>query len=184
METKHVHETNPKRTIITVVIFIVIIVAGLLTVSNPHLKYVLSPQQTVELVAWEEDIFLPYELEDIFSGANDTTILVDIRDRFEFGKGHIPGAENISANILLQKDNIRRLKKLEKDGMTIVIYSDDQLKANGPWMVFQQLGFENVKILKINPTRFTFIYHLFIQPFSQPLNRKNLIKCRFGHIIN
>ena len=147
MDKKHVHETNPKRTFVTVIIFIVIIVAGLLTIRNPHLKYSLSPQQTVDLVAWEEDILLPYELEDIFNGTNDSTILVDIRDRFEFGRGHIPGAENISAVTLLEKDNIRRMKQLREDGMTIVIYGDDQLHANGPWMVFQQLGFDNVRIL-------------------------------------
>lgn len=147
MKKKHVHETNPKRTFITVIIFIVIILAGLLTISNPHLKYVLSPQQTVDLVAWDEQVFFPYELEDVFSGAVDTVILIDIRDRFEFGRGHIQGAENISAISLLEKDNIRRLKQLQKEGMTIVIYGNDQLQANGPWMVFQQLGFDNVRIL-------------------------------------
>jgi len=147
MEKKHVHETNPKRTFVTVIIFIVIIVTGLLTISNPRLKYALSPQQTVDLVAWEEAVLFPYELEDIFNGTIDTILLIDIRNRFEFGKGHIPGSENISAVTLLERDNIRRLKKLQKEGMTLVIYGDDQLQANGPWMVFQQLGFDNVRIL-------------------------------------
>lgn len=147
MEKKHVHETNPKRTFITVVIFIVIIIAGLLTIRDPHLRYVLNPQQTVELVTWEEQVFFPYEIEDILNGTVDTIVLIDIRNRFDFGKGHIPGAENISANTLLEKDNIRRLKKLHKENMTVVIYGEDQLQANGPWMVFQQLGFENVRFL-------------------------------------
>ncbi len=144
---KHVHETNPKRTFVTVVIFIAVIVVGLLTLTSPKLKYVLSPDETIELVTLGEQVMYPYELEDIFSGAIDTVILIDIRDRFEFGRGHIKGAENISAITLLKQDNIKRLEQLKEDGMTVVIYGNDQLQANGPWMVFRQLGFDNVKIL-------------------------------------
>jgi 3-mercaptopyruvate sulfurtransferase SseA len=147
MENKHVHETNPKRTIIAVVIFIAVIVVGLLTIRSPKLKYSLNPQQTVELVTQEEHFMYPYELEDIFSGAIDTVILIDIRDRFEFGRGHIEGAENIAAITLLNQDNIKRLEQLKEDGMTVVIYGNDQLQANGPWMVFRQLGFDNVRLL-------------------------------------
>jgi 3-mercaptopyruvate sulfurtransferase SseA len=29
----------------------------------------------------------------------------------------------------------------------VVLYGDDQLQANGPWMLFRQVGFDNVKIL-------------------------------------
>jgi rhodanese-related sulfurtransferase len=89
----------------------------------------------------------PYELEDIFSGAIDTVVLIDIRDNFEFGRGHIEGAENIAAITLLSEDHIKRLEQLKEDGMTVVIYGNNQLEANGPWMVFSQLGFDNVKVL-------------------------------------
>ncbi len=147
MDKRHVHETNPKRTFVTVIIFVVVIVVGLLTIRSPKLKYELSPSQTVELVTSEEHVMYPYELEDIFSGAIDTVILIDIRNKFEFGRGHIDGAENISAITLLSQDNIKRLKQSMDNGMTIVIYGNNQLEANGPWMVFRQLGFDNVKVL-------------------------------------
>ena len=111
------------------------------------MKYVLTPQQTVELVTLEEHVMYPYELEDIFSGAIDTVVLIDIRNSFEFGRGHIEGAENISAISLLDQDNMKRLTKLKENGMTVVIYGNNQLEANGPWMVFSQLGFDNVKVL-------------------------------------
>lgn len=147
MEIKHVHETNPKRTFITVIIFIAVIVVGLLTLRSPKLKYALSPQETVDLVTQGEHFMYPYELEDIFSGDVDTVILIDIRDKFEFGRGHIEGAENISAITLLSQDNIKRLNQLKEDGMTVVIYGNDQLQANGPWMVFRQIGFDNISVL-------------------------------------
>ena len=147
MEKQHVHETNPKKTFFTVIIFLVIIIIGLITIRKPDLKYQLNPQQTVELVTLGEYVMYPYELEDILSGAIDTVLLIDIRDRFEFGRGHIEGAENISAITLLTHENIQRLEQLKEDGMTVVVYGNDQLQANGPWMLFRQLGFDNVKIL-------------------------------------
>ena len=147
MDKKHIHETNPKRTAITLVIFVIVIIVGLITIRSPRLKYSLDPNQTVELAVMDEHGFFPYDLEDIFNGNNDTTIVIDIRNRFIYGQGHIPGSENISAYTLLENDNIRRLKQLQEDGLTIVIYGEDQLEANGPWMVFQQLGFDNIKYL-------------------------------------
>jgi rhodanese-related sulfurtransferase len=147
MEKRHIHETNPWRTFITVVIFIAVIVVGLLTIRKPKLSYVLTPQQTVDLIVLEEHVMYPYELEDILYGDIDTVILIDIRDKFEYGRGHIEGAENISAITLLTQENLKKLKQTMDNGMTIVVYGNDQLQANGPWMVFRQLGFDNVKVL-------------------------------------
>ena len=31
--------------------------------------------------------------------------------------------------------------------LLLCLYGEDQLQANGPWMLFRQVGFENVKIL-------------------------------------
>lgn len=147
MEKKHVHETNPWRTAIALIFFVLIIVIGLITIQKPRLNYALTPQQTVKMAVKGKAVFYPYELEDVINGANDTVVLIDIRDKFTFGQGHIPGAENISALALLDEDNIRRLTQFKNDGVAVVIYDNNQLSANGPWMVFQQLGFDNVRIL-------------------------------------
>jgi len=45
MEKKHIHETNPKRTIVTAIIFVVIIVVGLLTVRSPLFIKCITSQQ-------------------------------------------------------------------------------------------------------------------------------------------
>ncbi len=143
----HIHELNPKKTIIALSVFIVVIVIGLSSISGPRLEYKLSPAETIELITWEEGYVYPYELEDILGGVVDTVILIDIRNNFDFSRGHIPGAENISAIELLNEENISRLKKLKKEGMCVMIYGDSQLHANGPWMIYRQLGFNNVKLL-------------------------------------
>ena len=47
MDKKHVHETNPKRTFVTVIIFIVVIVVGLLTIKSDTPIAERSHHQTI-----------------------------------------------------------------------------------------------------------------------------------------
>lgn len=143
----HIHELNPRKTTITLVLFVIVIIVGLVTITRPRLKYELTVQETIDMVTYEYGYVYPYELEDVLSGAVDTVILIDIRNTFDYSRGHINGAENISAVELLSKENIARLKKLKKDGICVVLYGETLLHANAPWMVFRQLGFDNVKAL-------------------------------------
>ena len=143
----HIHELNPKKTIIALAIFVIVIIVGLVSITSPRLTYTLTPVQTVELVAWEDGYVFPYELEDVLSGAVDTVILIDIRNTFDYSRGHIQDAENISAVALLNKENIKRLKKLQEDGFRVIIYGETLQHANGPWMIYRQLGFDNVVAL-------------------------------------
>ncbi len=143
----HVHELNPKRTAIALVLFALVIVVGLITMTNPRLKYALTPAETIKMVSLDEGFFYPYQLAGMLSGHADTVLLIDLRNAFEYGRGSIPRAENISAVELLNEENIERLEQLKNDGVSVVVFADSQLDANGPWMVLRQLGFENVKIL-------------------------------------
>jgi len=147
MSNKHVHETNPKRTVIVMVVFVAVIVIGLLSLKTPRLTYALTPGQTLDLVLSGKGYVRPWQLVPVLNGTVDTVILIDIRNKFEYGKGHIKGAENISAYDLTNDENITRLKEFRKKGMAVVLYGNTQLEANGPWMVFRQLGFDNVMLL-------------------------------------
>ncbi len=143
----HVHELNPRKTLVTVIIFVLIIIVGFLTLKKPRFKYKLSLEQTVELAHDYEAGFHPFELADVLGKKTNNVVFIDIRDRFSYGQGHIPGAENISAYDLSEPKNIKHLKELQDKEMTVVLYGNDQLQANGPWMWFRQVGFDNVKIL-------------------------------------
>ena len=144
----HVHELNPKRTIITMIIFVVVIVVGLLTLTNPRLKYKISPTEAISIVTNANQGIDASKIDNLLSASNNPTILIDIRNNYDYARGHIASANNISAVELLSKDNIKWLKKLKDNKTTVVIYGDSPLQANGPWMVFQQLGFNNVTFLK------------------------------------
>ncbi|MCG6186620.1 rhodanese-like domain-containing protein [Maribellus maritimus] len=143
----HIHELNPWRTLIAVVIFVVILLAGFVTMTKPLLTYHLDMNESIQQLSDENAYFYPWELDGFIKKEAQNVVLFDIRDNFIFGQGHIPGAENISANDLTQEDNVERLEKLNEMGVTVVLYGENQLQANGPWMLFRQVGFDNVKIL-------------------------------------
>ncbi len=143
----HVHELNPWKTIIALSVFAIILLIGLLTMSKPLLTYNLDIHESLEDLNRKDACFYPWELSGFLNNEMHTVVLFDIRDNFTFGQGHIPGAENISANDLTREESIKRLKDLKEKNITVVLYGDDQLQANGPWMLFRQAGFSNVKVL-------------------------------------
>ena len=143
----HIHELNPWRTLIAVSVFIVILIIGFITMRKPLITYKSDLQESVEQLKQPDAYFYPWELDGFVKKETKSIVLFDIRDNFVFGQGHIPGAENISANDLTEEKNIERLEELNRMGITVVLYGEDQLQANGPWMLFRQAGFSNVKIL-------------------------------------
>jgi len=143
----HVHDLNPKKTLIVMMAFVVLLVVGFLTMHKPLLDYTLDIKQSLAVLNDESACFQPSELEAVLNQQTKNVVLIDIRDRFTFGQGHIPGAKNISAYELSQPKNIELLKEYQQNGTTVVLYGTDLLQVNGPWMLFQQVGFDNIKIL-------------------------------------
>ena len=143
----HIHETNPWRTLTALSIFVVILIIGFITMSKPMIPYKLDMKQSLEEVKNADALFYPWQLSSFLNKETNDIVLFDIRDNFVFGQGHIPGAENLSAQELTREESIERLKELKDKNITVVLYGEDQLQANGPWMLFRQVGFTNVKVL-------------------------------------
>ena len=143
----HVHELNPWRTLIALSAFVIILIVGFVTMRKPLLTYKLDMKQSVQQLDNPEAYFYPWQLENFLQKKMQNVVLYDIRNNFTYGQGHIPGAENLSANDLSQKESIKRLEELKDKNVTVVLYGNDQLQANGPWMLFRQVGFDNVKVL-------------------------------------
>lgn len=142
-----IHESNPWKTLIALSAFIVILIVGFITMSKPLLTYKLDMKQSLEEVKKADVCFYPWQLNSFLTEETKKVVLFDLRDNFVFGQGHIPGAENLSAQDLTKKESIERLEDLKDQGITVVLYGEDQLQANGPWMLFRQVGFNNVKVL-------------------------------------
>ena len=143
----HVHELNPWRTLIVVTIFVIIIIVGFFTLPKPLIAFKLDMNQSINELNKKDALFSPSQLDSFLTNKMEKIVLFDIRDNFIYGQGHIPGAENMSANDLAQEESIQRLEELKKQNYTVVLYGEDQLQANGPWMLFRQAGFGNVKVL-------------------------------------
>ncbi len=143
MEFKH-----PNRSFVAfVVIFILVIVIGLLTLNKPDLKYRCTPDETLAHLMLNEDEIYPEDLVGIIEMEEPAYVIVDLRSPYEFIKGHISSALNIPTNSLLDKENLKEFKQYARDSVTVILYGQTQLEANGPWMILKQIGFNNFKVL-------------------------------------
>lgn len=143
MEFKH-----PNRSFVAFVLtFIFVIVAGLLTINRPDLSFEITAEDTIEILMNNEDELFPEDLVGIIEMQDPAYIIVDLRNPYEFITSHISGAVNIPSNTLLDKDNLRFFDDCVADSLTMVFYGQDQLEANGPWMILKQMGYNNIKVL-------------------------------------
>jgi len=143
----HVHELNPWRTLIALSIFVVVLIVGFLTMNKPFVTFEKDMEQSLADLNQADALFYPWQLETFINKQDKNIVLFDIRDRFIYGQGNIPGSENISSHDLTMTESIERLKELKEKNITVVLYGNDLLEANGPWMLFRQVGFDNVKVL-------------------------------------
>ena len=130
-------DTNLKtnRLSIAVLLFVVIIIFGLITITRPDFEYKISISEALEHVLSYEGEISPEEVEEIISNKNPAYQLVDLRNPLEFQKGHIEGSVNVPLQCCLEKDMIKYFKQLQKDSVTAILYGYDQSEANGPWMI-------------------------------------------------
>lgn len=73
--------------------------------------------------------------------------LIDVRPTNMFLQGHPENAVNIPIRQLLDKESIELFDELKDNGKVAVLYGSDQLQATAPWLLLQQLGYKNLKLL-------------------------------------
>lgn len=130
-----------------VIIFVLVIVIGLLTINRPDLKFKLSIAETLEEVSFTEDEMFPEDLVGIIEMEEEGYAIIDIRNPYEYIKGHVSGAVNIPTNSLLDKGNLKMFDQYAADSIQVIMYAHNQLEANGPWLILKQLGYNNIKVL-------------------------------------
>lgn len=142
-------DTNQRtnRLSIAALFFVVIIILGFLTLRKPAFEFKVPIGQALEQVLSFEDEMTPEEATEIVSNEEPGYQFVDIRNPYEFAKGHIETAVNISSKDLLADDNVAFFDKMNKDSITVILYGYNQSEANGSWMMLKQLGYQNIKIL-------------------------------------
>ena len=130
-----------KRISISTVIFILVILIGVLTFKKPTNVYKKTNSETLAMVN-TQDYLVDYTDVD-----QSNSVFIDIRERFEYSKGHIGEALNMPTADILEEQSISMFDGLRDAGKTIVFYGKTPNEANSAWMILYQLGYENIKIL-------------------------------------
>ena len=133
-----------KRISIAAVLFILVVIIALLAYEKPKHLYKINTEVALNKLL-TKDYFVNFT--DI---NNPEYVLIDIRNRYEYEKGHIENAINIHTPDLLNNTNSKVFKELIKDKKIAVLYGSDPAEANMPFMLLYQLGYSNIKILLVN----------------------------------
>lgn len=141
-------ELTRTRTItIGIIAFFILIIIGLLTVAYPKYYYKSDPAKMIEVVQKDSFKITPKALAGEILKNNKDIVLVDIRSQFDFYKGNIESSINIPANNILEDKNFEQFKDFQDQNKLIVLYGDDIVDANVPFMTLYPLGIEKMKIL-------------------------------------
>lgn len=138
---KELEKTN--RISIAAVLTILVVLIALLSYKRPKHIYDLNTKDTLEKVT-NTNFLLNKDKLDI-----SNQILVDIRNRFDYERGHLEDAINMHIPEILDDENSNLLNDYKNTDKIIVFYGNSPTQALMPYMVMRQLGFENIKILSV-----------------------------------
>lgn len=132
-----------KRISIATTLFILAVLIGFLTYKRPKNTYPSSTKNTLEKIA-DHNYFI--NINDI---NNKNILLIDTRGAFEFEKGSIENTINIHTPDFLNDENLELFKEAKEADKTIVLFGKNPEEVNLPFLLLYQLGFDNLKLLKI-----------------------------------
>jgi len=132
-----------KRISIAAVLVMLIIIIALLTYKRPKHIYTVNTKDTLEKITGSDYVIA---LEKI---NNPDYVLIDLRNQYEFEKGHLKNALNIYAPEILSEVNFDTFNDLKENNKTVILYSTHPNEAIGTYMLLYQLGFNNTKVLSV-----------------------------------
>ena len=132
-----------KRISIAAVLFILVVLIGLLTYERPKHLYVINTKSTLEKLTGDNYLITLNDLN------NPDYVLIDVRNQFEFEKGHLKNAINIYTPDILSDENSDFFDELKETNKTAVLYGKNPEEVNPPFLILYQLGFDNIKMLAV-----------------------------------
>ena len=132
-----------KRISIATILFILAILIGILTFERPKNIFTYNTKTTLEKLT-TTDYLISIDEIDL-----TTNVLIDVRSQFEFEKGHLENAINMASPEMLSDENQAILNEIKNLNKTIVIYGNNAQEANIPFLMLFQLGFDDIKLLRV-----------------------------------
>jgi len=137
------------KSILAGLIFLSVLIIGLIYIfMDKEPVYTLSIDETLSVLSNDSAVVKNAEFQQLLKQDPNTILFIDVRTPDAFVKGHITGAYNMPANSILSDDHMDVLKKLAKKKSPVILYGETRSDANAPWMILQQLGFNNISILE------------------------------------
>ena len=133
-----------KRISIAAVLTILLVIIALLSYKRPNHLYTESIEKSLELASNPEYMFTQQDLEKF------DFELVDIRSNIDYNKGHLENAINIYAPEILEPKNSEVFQELKEKNKTVVLYGASPNEALTPFLLLQQLGYDNLKLLSVD----------------------------------
>ena len=154
-----------KRISISAVLFLLIILIGFLTFKTPKHVFKKNTAITLEKIIKKDYIVT---LNDLDTMDPATYTIIDIRSNYEYTKGHMQDALNISSHDIFNAGSIEFLDNLKANDESIILYGKDPDNANTGWMLLYQLGYDNVKILCIETEYIDKTFRIKNTPLEKP----------------
>lgn len=137
-----------KRISIASTLFILAVLIGVVTYERPKNMYTFNTKGTLEKLTNND------YLASIDNIHTENVSLIDVRNQYEYEKGHLENAINMSTPEILSDDSQSILKALKEDNKTIVLYGSNPQESNIPFLLLSQLGYDNIKLLNVEISYF------------------------------
>jgi len=138
---------NTKRLSVGIIGIIPIILIGILSLNKPSVYFQESEDQVISTIEEMSHEVFPDEALDFALNNESGYLFIDVRNEYQFLQNHLDNAINIPMNQLLDKDPLKIYEQAQKDSLYMVFYGQDQIQANGAWMLAYQLGYTNSKMM-------------------------------------
>jgi rhodanese-related sulfurtransferase len=133
-----------KRISIAAVLLILVIIIALLSYKRPKHMYVINSMDTLERITNHDYLIFMEEID------HQNSVLIDLRNRFDYEKGHLENAINIPTSDLLSEPNLELLDNIKDKKKVMILYGKSPDDVNTPFMLLYQLGYSDIKILSIH----------------------------------
>lgn len=134
------------KILLIAVLLLIVLILSLRFVQSPTYKFDKDPSNSFVDYAEDEYIISPYAIAKSLLEHDSNTILIDVRNKHDYTNGHIEGAIHMPKETILEDDNFEFFEDLKANNQQAILYGEDVIEANIPFMILKQMGIENISL--------------------------------------
>jgi rhodanese-related sulfurtransferase len=126
-------------------VILILLATGLVLLPDYQKHEGIEPQLFINKAMSNERFISTDIVADKIINKDPSLVLVDVRSESEFAKFSLPNAINIPLDKFLNEeaDNV-----IDQNIVDVVLFSNDNYKANEAWLLGNRLGYTNLYIMK------------------------------------